>query len=36
MQKIAAARCSQRLKTQTCAGDLIVFDQFAAFKIGGG
>ena len=31
---IAAARCSRRLEIQKLAGGLVVFDRFAAFKIG--
>lgn len=33
--KRAAAWYSWRLKTQKLAGDLIVFDRLAAFKVGG-
>ena len=32
---IAAARCSRWLEIQKLAGDLVVFDRLAAFKIGG-
>ena len=31
-----AGRCSRRLEIQKLAGDLVVFDRFAAFKIGRG
>lgn len=34
MREMADASCSHRLETQKLAGDLIVFDRFAAFKIG--
>ena len=36
MQEMAAARCSQRLIKTDMDGSLIIFDRFAAFKIGGG
>ena len=32
MRGAATARCSLRLKTQKSAGDLSVFDRFAALK----
>ena len=32
---IAAARCSRRLEIQKLAGDLVVFDRFAASKSAG-